>query len=62
LLIIRMSKSTKGWNWGQYELKSDAMEFTVESKPCFTIAYKDIALASANGANEVAFEFAGEAE
>jgi structure-specific recognition protein 1 len=57
-----MSKSTKGWNWGKYELENDKMNFTVENKPCFSIDYKDIALASANGANEVAFEFAGEAE
>jgi hypothetical protein len=38
------------------------MEFQVENKHCFYISYKDIALSSANSKNEVAFEFAGDAE
>jgi hypothetical protein len=29
-------------------------------KSCFSINYKDIALSSANGKNEVALEFAGD--
>ena len=54
--------STKGWNWGSYELKDGEMEFQVDSKRCFGIQYKDIALSSANGKNEVAFEFAQDGE
>jgi hypothetical protein len=38
------------------------MEFNIEGKRCFSIPYKDIALSSANGKNEVAFEFTGDAE
>ncbi len=54
--------STKGWNWGHYQLNDQQMEFQVDKKHCFFIAYKDIALSSANSKNEVAFEFAGDAE
>ena len=38
------------------------MEFNIDGKNCFSIPYKDIALSSANGKNEVAFEFTGDAE
>ena len=38
------------------------MEFKVNGQKCFQISYKDIALSSANGRNEVAFEFAGDVE
>lgn len=54
--------STKGWNWGHYELKDEELEFQVDSKRAFGVKYKDIALSSANGRNEVAFEFQQEAE
>ena len=40
----------------------DMMEFNIDGKNCFSIPYKDIALSSANGKNEVAFEFTGDAE
>jgi structure-specific recognition protein 1 len=50
--------STKGWNWGKYKLKENELEFQVDSRRCFSINYKDIALSSASGKNEVAFEFA----
>lgn len=53
---------TKGWNWGHYELKDKEMEFLVDNKRAFAINYKDIALSSANGKNEVALEFATENE
>jgi len=52
--------TTKGWNWGSYELTDKCLEFQVDHKPCFQINYKDIALSSANGKNEVALEFAGD--
>lgn len=54
--------ATKGWNWGHYLLNEDNLEFLVDGKKCFQINYKDIAISKANGKNEVAFEFAGEAE
>jgi len=38
------------------------MEFQVDKKRCFGIQYKDIAISSVNGKNEVVFEFAGEVE
>jgi len=56
------STSTKGWNWGHYVLKDDELEFQVDKKRCFGIAYKDIAISSASGKNEVAIEFAGDVE
>jgi hypothetical protein len=54
--------STKGWNWGHYQLKDNELEFQVDKQRCFGIRYKDIALSSANGKDEVALEFAQEAE
>ena len=56
------SLSTKGWNWGTYELKDDEMEFQVDGQRSFGIKYKDIALSSANNKNEVALEFAQDGE
>jgi hypothetical protein len=38
------------------------MEFQVNDSRAFAISYKDIALSSANGKNEVAFEFTGDTE
>ena len=55
-----MAKAAKGWNWGTYDLSENHLEFLVENKPCFQIQYKDIALANAKDANEVALEFAGD--
>ena len=54
------STSTKGWNWGNYELKQNEMEFHVDGNKAFGLKYQDIALSSANGKNEVALEFAEE--
>lgn len=51
---------TKGWNWGHYELKDKELEFKVDGQRCFGIQYKDIALSSASGKNEVALEFAAD--
>ena len=53
---------TKGWNWGHYELKEEELEFQVDGMRCFGIRYKDIALSSANGKNEVALEFTADGE
>jgi structure-specific recognition protein 1 len=49
--------STKGWNWGNYQLGDDQMSFTVNGQRCFVINYKEIALTNASGKNEVALEF-----
>ncbi len=38
------------------------MLFKVDGKRCFSVAYKEIALSTANGKNEVAFEFNNEPE
>ena len=54
------SISTKGWSWGGYELLQDEMEFQVDGQRAFGLKYKEIALSSANGKNEVALEFAEE--
>lgn len=54
--------STKGWNWGSYELHDEEFEFQVDGSRAFGIKYKDIALSSANGKNEVALEFAQDGE
>ena len=48
-----MLTSTKGWNWGTYDLGDDKMSFTVNGQKCFVINYKDIALSNASGKNEV---------
>ena len=53
---------TKGWNWGSYELLDEEFEFQVDGQRAFGIKYKDIALSSANGKNEVALEFTPEGE
>ena len=53
----KMVSSTKGWNWGSYQLGQDQMTFTVNGQKCFVINYKDIALTNASGKNEVALEF-----
>jgi structure-specific recognition protein 1 len=47
----------KGWNWGHYTLSDTALEYQVDQKPAFKIPFKDIALSTANGKNEVALEF-----
>lgn len=49
--------STKGWNWGNYNLDKEHMTFNVNGQKCFVINYKDIALSNASGKNEVALEF-----
>lgn len=49
--------STKGWNWGYYDLEKENMAFNVNGQKCFIINYKDIALSNATGKNEVALEF-----
>ena len=56
----QQSLSTKGWNWGSYELAENEMEFHVDGQKAFGIKYADIALSSANGKNEVAVEFGEE--
>jgi len=52
-----MEKAVKGWNWGYYQLEEDNFVFNVNQQRCFTIPYKDIAVANASGKNEVALEF-----
>ena len=52
--------SSKGWNWGSYELLENEMEFKVDGERAFGFMYKDIALSSANGKSEVAIEFGEE--
>ena len=52
--------STKGWNWGQYTLDKENMQFTVNGQKCFMINYKDIALSNASNKNEVTLEFNNE--
>ena len=49
--------STKGWNWGSYNLDTNNLTFNVNGQKCFVINYKDIALTNASGKNEVALEF-----
>jgi structure-specific recognition protein 1 len=49
--------STKGWNWGYYQLEKENMSFNVNNQKCLVINYKDIALSNATGKNEVALEF-----
>lgn len=60
--MAQTTTSTKGWNWGTYELRDEEFEFQVDGGKAFAIKYKDIALSSANGKNEVALEFAQDGE
>lgn len=60
MTTAQQSLSTKGWNWGSYELAENEMEFNVDGQKAFGIKYTDIALSSANGKNEVAVEFGEE--
>lgn len=50
-------QSTKGWNWGNYTLEDDHLDFKVDGKPCFIVPYKDIALANVQTKNEISLEF-----
>jgi len=50
-------QSTKGWNWGKYELGEDRLHFEVGGQPCFVIPYRDIAIANVQTKNEVSLEF-----
>ena len=54
--------STKGWNWGNYELGKDQLAFNVNGQKCFIINYKDIALSTASGKNEITLEFQADAK
>ena len=54
--------STKGWNWGHYELTDNEIQFQVDKKYCFGIPYADIAVSTAHGKNEVEIEFTKQAE
>jgi len=54
--------STKGWNWGHYELTDKEIQFMVDKKYCFGIPYAEIAVSTAKGKNEVAIEFTSEVE
>jgi hypothetical protein len=55
-----MEQSTKGWNWGWYQMKQDRIDFTHDAKGqknCFSLKYKDIAISNATTENEVQLEF-----
>lgn len=49
--------STKGWNWGEYQVGDTGICFMVDGRQNFSVKLKDIAQCSAPGKNEVAFEF-----
>lgn len=49
--------SSKGWNWGEFELNNSNISFTVDKKLNFLINYKEISNCSVPGKNELAFEF-----
>lgn len=52
--------SIRGWNWGHYSLEKDELQFNTNKNKCFTLKYRDIALVSATGKNEVTLEMASE--
>lgn len=52
--------STKGWNWGYFNLEKERFLFSHDkegNKKCFELQYKDIAISNASKANEVTLEF-----
>jgi len=51
------SYCTRGWNWGNYEIGEDRLDFKVASMPCISVPYSDIANANIVGKNEVIVEF-----
>ena len=53
-------ESTKGWNWGSYELLEEEMEFKVDGQRAFALRYEKIEVSKANGKNEVSVEFGQE--
>jgi len=57
LMSSKNKQSTKGWNWGNYELKQDEFEFQINGQHAFSVPYAQIGLSSASGNNEVTFEF-----
>jgi len=32
-------QNTKGWNWGNYELREEEFQFNVNGQPSFAIPY-----------------------
>lgn len=51
------NQSAKGWNWGEYQLSDNTLQFLVDKKPCFAVNFRDITNCAVPGKNEVAFEF-----
>ena len=52
--------STKGWNWGYYQLDNESMTLTHDSaatQKAFTLKYKDIGSSNDAKENEVQIEF-----
>eukprot|EP00347_Sterkiella_histriomuscorum_P022710 403337451 len=48
--------STKGWNWGYYEIGEKHIGFKTNNQRALVIDYKDVALSSVSGRNEVTLE------
>ena len=51
-----VKRCTFGWSWGYYCLNDKSFEFKINNQQCFELEFDRIAMASANGKNEVAID------
>ncbi|KZT52506.1 SSrecog-domain-containing protein [Calocera cornea HHB12733] len=49
--------SYRGWNWGEYDIQTDDLQFLVANKPLFEIPLSAIANSNIAGKTEVSLEF-----
>lgn len=52
----------RGWNWGKADFGKAELAFNVQNRPAFEIPYSEISNTNLAGRNEVAVEFALQAE
>ena len=48
-----MEPSTKGWNWGEFEVLEDRIDLKVDGQPSFSIDYKQVANCGMPGRSEI---------
>lgn len=51
-------RALRGWNWGKAEFTKAELAFNVQNRPAFEIPYSEISNTNLAGKNEVAVEFA----
>ncbi|KZO96000.1 SSrecog-domain-containing protein [Calocera viscosa TUFC12733] len=57
LTLESQEMSYRGWNWGEYDIQTDDLQFLVANKPLFEIPLSAIANSNIAGKTEVSLEF-----